>query len=179
MNDLDKSVLLASGRPDPAGNARCEYLAFSLGREEYAVDILKVREVRGGEVVTALANPDSLIRRVACLGGTLVPVLDMSFRFCPGKLAGNPFAAVIVFDLAGRTVGIAVDGLNDVVWIAKGQEGGEPDFSVSVFDTRRIPGEGGVADRIVTLMDVEKFIAGCEIDFADPLLQGAALKRSS
>jgi purine-binding chemotaxis protein CheW len=54
-----------------------EYLTFTLGREEYGIDILKVQEIRGYEAPTAIANPPAFIKGVVNLRGTIVPLVDL------------------------------------------------------------------------------------------------------
>src|SRR5574340_1672545 len=63
---------------DGAGN---EFLAFTLGREEYGIDILRVQEIRGYEPVTRIANAPGFIRGVVNLRGVIVAVVDMRIKF--------------------------------------------------------------------------------------------------
>ena len=67
-----------------AGN---EFLAFTLGREEYGIDILRVQEIRGYEPVTRIANAPDFIKGVVNLRGTIVPIVDMRIKF---NLAARP-----------------------------------------------------------------------------------------
>ena len=58
-----------------------EFLAFTLGKEEYGIDILKVQEIRGYESVTRIANAPKFIKGVVNLRGTIVPIVDMRIKF--------------------------------------------------------------------------------------------------
>ena len=58
-----------------------EFLVFSLGDEEYAIDILKVQEIRGYENVTRIANAPDFIKGVANLRGVIVPIVDLRIKF--------------------------------------------------------------------------------------------------
>jgi purine-binding chemotaxis protein CheW len=64
---------------DPA-HAKREYLAFALGAEHYAVDLLQVQEIRGYETVTRIANAPAHILGVINLRGRIVPILDLRIR---------------------------------------------------------------------------------------------------
>ncbi len=58
-----------------------EYLTFTLGGEEYAIDILKVQEIRGYEPPTLIANAPAFIKGVINLRGTIVPIVDLRAHF--------------------------------------------------------------------------------------------------
>ena len=58
-----------------------EYLTFTLGREEYAIDILRVQEIRGYDQVTAIANAPPFIKGVINLRGAIVPIVDLRIKF--------------------------------------------------------------------------------------------------
>lgn len=64
-----------------------EYLTFTLGCEEYAIDILKVQEIRGYEQPTLIANAPPFIKGVINLRGTIVPIVDMRIKFNLGKIS--------------------------------------------------------------------------------------------
>ncbi len=70
-----------------------EYLVFSLGSEEYAVDILKVQEIRGYENVTRIANAPDFIKGVTNLRGVIVPIVDLRIKFNLDKVEyeGRPW----------------------------------------------------------------------------------------
>ncbi|MDO8413681.1 MAG: chemotaxis protein CheW, partial [Gallionellaceae bacterium] len=58
-----------------------EFLTFTLGKEEYGIDILKVQEIRGYDAVTTIANTPAFIKGVINLRGLVVPILDMRIKF--------------------------------------------------------------------------------------------------
>src|SRR5215213_5969449 len=78
-----------------AGSAQ-EYLTFTLGREEYGVDILKVQEIRGYEKPTTIANAPAFIKGVVNLRGTIVPILDLRIKFKLGEATYDQFTVVII-----------------------------------------------------------------------------------
>src|SRR6478736_9087901 len=92
-----------------------EALAFKLGKEEYGIDILKVQEIRGYDTVTEIANSPEFIKGVINLRGVIVPIVDMRIKFRLGTPTYDQFTVVIILNVAGRTVGMVVDGVSDVI----------------------------------------------------------------
>ncbi|MBU3989613.1 MAG: chemotaxis protein CheW, partial [Gammaproteobacteria bacterium] len=73
-----------------------EYLTFTLGPEEYAIDILKVQEIRGYEPPTTIAHAPAFIKGVINLRGIIVPIVDLRIKFGVGRVEYTPFTVVIV-----------------------------------------------------------------------------------
>ena len=148
-----------------------EYLTFTLGKEEYGVDILKVQEIRGYEAPTALANAPAYIKGVVNLRGTIVPIVDMRIKFSLGEPTYDQFTVVIILNVGGRVVGVVVDGVSDVIGLAAEQMRPAPEFSAS-FDTRYIMGLGTIDDRMLILIDIEKLMSSSDMG----LLEQAAVQ---
>ena len=85
-----------------------EYLTFSLGDEEYAVDILKVQEIRGYENVTRLPDSPAFIKGVINLRGVIVPIVDLRLKFELGQAKYDELTVMIILNLGSRVVGIVV-----------------------------------------------------------------------
>jgi len=146
-----------------AAQASREYLTFTLGREEYGIDILKVQEIRGYEAVTKIANAPSFIKGVVNLRGTIVPIVDMRIKFNLGEANYDQFTVVIVLNVAGRVVGMVVDGVSDVIALGFDQVRPAPDFSSTTFDTKYITGLGTIDERMLILIDIEKLMSGADM----------------
>ena len=76
-----------------------ELLTFTLGTEEYAIDILKVQEIRGYEAVTRIANTPAFIKGVINLRGVIVPIVDMRIKFDLGEPVYNEFTVAIILNI--------------------------------------------------------------------------------
>jgi purine-binding chemotaxis protein CheW len=139
-----------------------EYLTFTLGAEEYGVEILKVQEIRGYEAVTKIANAPDFIKGVSNLRGTIVPIVDMRIKFNLGEAEYNQFTVVIILNVAGRIVGMVVDSVSDVIELKPEQIRPAPDFSSS-FDTKYITGLGTVDERMLILMDIERLMSASDM----------------
>lgn len=142
-----------------------EYLVFKLGPEEYAIDILCVREIRGYENVTHIANSPAFIKGVINLRGTIVPIVDLRLKF------GHPatydaFTVVIILSIRDRLLGIVVDGVSDVIALAGKDIRPAPQFSGS-FDTRYILGMATLDDRMLIVSDIARLMSSQDMALMD------------
>ena len=140
-----------------------EYLSFTLGKEEYGIEILKVQEIRSYEAVTTIANAPEFIKGVVNLRGTIVPIVDMRIKFNLGEVDYTEFTVVIVLNVVGRVVGMVVDSVSDVISLGSEQIRPAPDFSSSTFDTQYITGLGTIDQRMLILVDIEKLMGGADM----------------
>ena len=135
-----------------------EFLTFRLGKEEYGIEILKVQEIRGYDSITQIANAPEFIKGVVNLRGIIVPIIDMRIKFRLGNADYDQFTVVIILNVAGRVMGIVVDGVSDVISIGANQMRPTPGFG-SVIDTEYIMGLGTVDQRMLILIDIEKLMS--------------------
>ena len=135
-----------------------EFLTFRLGSEEYGIEILKVQEIRGYDAITQIANAPDFIKGVVNLRGIIVPIIDMRIKFRLGNATYDQFTVVIILNVAGRVVGIVVDGVSDVISLETEQMRPAPGLG-SVIDTEYIMGLGTVGERMLILIDIEKLIS--------------------
>ncbi|GAB3286076.1 chemotaxis protein CheW [Parahaliea aestuarii] len=141
---------------------RVEFLVFSLGDEEYAVDILKVQEIRGYDNVTRIANTPDFIKGVANLRGVIVPVVDLRIKFRLDKVEYTEQTVVIVVSIEDRIVGIVVDGVSDVMSLGAEQIKPAPEFGVSM-PVDYLSGLGSIDDRMLVLVDIERLLTSEEM----------------
>lgn len=135
-----------------------EFLTLRLGGEEYGIEILKVQEIRGYDSITHIANSPDYIKGVINLRGIIVPIIDMRIKFNLGHATYDQFTVVIILMVAGRVMGIVVDGVSDVITLADEQMRQAPGLG-SVIDTEYIMGLGTVDERMLILIDIEKLMS--------------------
>jgi purine-binding chemotaxis protein CheW len=135
-----------------------EYLAFTLGSEEYGVEILKVQEIRGYEAPTKIPNAPPFIKGVVDLRGIIVPIVDMRIKFDLADVRYDTFTVVIILNLVGRVVGMVVDGVSDVLTLAPEQIRAAPEFG-SAVDAEYVTGLGAIDERMLILVDIEKLMS--------------------
>ncbi|KMZ12734.1 Positive regulator of CheA protein activity (CheW) [Candidatus Burkholderia humilis] len=127
---------------------------FTLGAEEYGIDILKVQEIRGYDSVTRIANVPAFIKGVINLRGIIVPIVDMRIKFNLGRVEYDNQTVVIILNVAHRVVGMVVDGVSDVLTLMKEQVMPVPEFGAT-FSTEYLTGLSTVDGRMLILMDIE------------------------
>lgn len=149
-----------------------EFLSFVLGDEHYALDIMAVKEIRGYEAVTKIANAPPFIKGVINLRGDIVPIIDMRIKFNVGEVIYNEFTIVIMLNVAERIVGIVVDGVSDVIRVAEDEIRPPPEFGVA-FDSRYLLGLVPIEEHMVILVNIESLISSEELGLFDRNLNEA------
>lgn len=145
-----------------------EFLAFTLGKEEYGVDILKVQEIRGYEAVTRIANAPDFIKGVVNLRGIIVPIVDMRIKFNLGTPTYDQFTVVIILNIGGRVVGMVVDSVSDVTTLAPEQIKPAPEMG-TVLNTDYLIGLGTIDQRMLILVDIDKLMSGTEMGLIEAM----------
>jgi purine-binding chemotaxis protein CheW len=146
----------------PGEEAGREYLAFSLGAEEYAVNILQVQEIRAYERVTRIANMPSFIKGVMNLRGAVVPVVDLRVRFNVGKAEYDASTIVIVINIGPRTIGMVVDGVSDVVAIKASELRPAPQIA-GVLTAEFLEGVAILDKRMLIIVDINGLMSSKEM----------------
>ncbi len=142
--------------------AGAEFLAFTMGQEEYGLDILKVQEIRGYEAVTTLANAPAYFKGVVNLRGVIVPIIDMRIRFNLGTPTYDQFTIVIVLNINGTVMGMVVDSVSDVTTLAPEQIRAAPQMGNAIAADYLI-GLGTIDERMLILMDIDKLMSSDDI----------------
>jgi purine-binding chemotaxis protein CheW len=105
-----------SWRPNespPAG--LMQFISFAIGEDQYGVDIMSVREIKGWSQVTHLPRQPEYIRGVLNLRGVMVPIIDLRCRFGQGITDAGPMHVVIIVSIDNRLVGLLADRVLDIV----------------------------------------------------------------
>lgn len=152
-----------------SGSAGGEYLTFTLGNEEYGMDILKVQEIRGYDAVTVIANTPPFIKGVINLRGIIVPIVDLRIKFNLGNVSYDELTVVIILNLSNRVVGAVVDSVSDVLTLELDQIKAAPSLSTTL-DTRYITGLGTVDERMLILVDIERLMTSKDMELMDEAL---------
>jgi len=97
----------------PAG--LLQFISFAIGNDQYGVDIMSVREIKGWSDVTHLPRQPEYIRGVLNLRGVMVPIIDLRCRFGQGKTDAGPMHVVIIVSVDNRLVGLLADRVLDIV----------------------------------------------------------------
>jgi len=145
-----------------------EFLAFTLGKEEYGIDILKVQEIRGYETVTRIANAPDFIKGVVNLRGIIVPIVDMRIKFQLGEPTYDQFTVVIILNIGGRVVGMVVDSVSDVITLSPEQIKPAPEMGTAL-NTDYLIGLGTLDQRMLILVNIDKLMSSSEMGLIDKI----------
>lgn len=106
-----------------------EFLTFQVGGQEYAIDIMSVREIRGWSKATPLPHAPDFVRGVINLRGTVLTIVDLADRLGMGKAQTNERNVIIVVKAEKETVGLLVDAVSDILATQKSELQAPPEMS--------------------------------------------------
>jgi purine-binding chemotaxis protein CheW len=158
LYDLNDALVNFGGADDSTE----QYLSFTLGEEEYGVEILRVQEIKGWDKVTMIPNTPHYLCGVLNLRGAIVPVVDLRLRF---GMPARPYTATTVVivlkveeaDLQ-RTVGIVVDAVSDAHNVKPELIKPSPDFGDQV-NTASILGLVSIDETMMMILDVDHLLS--------------------
>jgi purine-binding chemotaxis protein CheW len=112
---IDAAHMLDAGAPRGEAAALDQFISFAIGDDQYGVDIMAVREIKGWSQITALPRQPDYMRGVLNLRGVMVPIIDLRCRFGQGMTEATPLHIVIVVQIGARHVGLLADRVLDIV----------------------------------------------------------------
>lgn len=104
--------------PDAQAGATGQFISFTIGDEEYGVDIMAIREIKGWTASTELPNTPQYMRGVINLRGAIVPIFDLRSRFGGGVTQASARHVIIVVSVHERVIGILVDAVADIITVS-------------------------------------------------------------
>lgn len=137
----------------PKGAAQ-QFLTFTVENEEYGVDIMTVREIKGWTETTRLPNSPEFMRGVMNLRGLIIPIFDLRTRFKRGLTEATPKHVIIILAVADRNIGILVDTVSDILNANADQIKPPPATGMQV-DAEFINGLISLENRMVVLLTVD------------------------
>jgi purine-binding chemotaxis protein CheW len=149
-----------------------QYLSFTLGGEEYGIDILRVQEIKGWEVVRPLPDTPEYVMGVLDLRGSIVPIVDMRSRFNLPHVEYTATTVIIVISVLKEDreliMGVVVDGVSDVLDVKAAELKEGPDLGRHI-NTRYITGMLSREERMIVLLDVDKLFNPDELGLPEDL----------
>jgi len=152
----------ATAEPPSKTLTASQFLTFSLGQEEYGIELLKVREIKGYSAVTPIPNTPSHIKGVMNLRGTVIPIVDLRARFGLEVIEYTKFHVIIVINVGTKVVGLLVDAVSDVLNAGPEDIRPAPDFGTQA-DMRFISGIASSGDKVAVLLDVEMLLSDADL----------------
>jgi len=157
-----------------------QFMTFTLGAEEYGIDIMVVREIKGWTETTTIPNAPPHVRGVINLRGIVVPIFDLRARFGMGHTEPTKMHVVIIASTDSRTVGLLVDTVSDIISVNQDQIRPVPDMGMA-NDDNFLDGLATSSDRMVTLVSLPRLFArgGARARTTDAGLAAAGVERGS
>ncbi len=149
---------------NPTSAAR-ELIAFRIGEQEFCVDIMAVREIRGWTPATPLPRSPGYMKGVINLRGAILPIIDLGARF--GLTASEPTArhVIMVAHVGGRLVGLLVDAVSDILQLSHAAIQATPDVASELVKTF-VKGIFALDGRMISLIALEQIIPESEVEAA-------------
>jgi purine-binding chemotaxis protein CheW len=147
-----------------------KYLTFSLGKEEYGIGILKVREINGMMPITSVPRTPGFIKGVINLRGKVIPVVDLRLKFEMGAVDYTERTCIIVVEMANGTgtiqIGIVVDSVSEGLNIKRSAIEETPTFGAKL-SADYILGMAKIGGGVKILLDIDKVLGGAEMPTLD------------
>lgn len=142
-----------------------ELIAFRIGEQEFCVDIMAVREIRGWTPATPLPRSPGYMKGVINLRGAILPIIDLGARF--GLTASEPTArhVIMVAHVGGRLVGLLVDAVSDILQLSDTAIQATPDVASELVKTF-VKGIFALDGRMISLIELEQIIPESEVEAA-------------
>lgn len=154
-----------------AANAELlQLVSFTLGKEEYAVDILRVQEINRMVDITSIPNAPFYIEGVINLRGKVIPVVNLRKKFGFDSKEMDSHSRIMVVDV-GRTIGLVVDSVSEVLRLSPDTIEPPPSLTANNGSSEYILGVGKLEDRLLILLDIEKLLKNGNGDFQELLIE--------
>jgi purine-binding chemotaxis protein CheW len=139
--------------------AKQQMIIFRVGVEEFAVDILLVKEVVMMREITPVPETAMYVEGVMNLRGILVPVVDLRKRLRARRIANGPDQRILIARFDGKLIGLIVDGTSEVVRVSRELIEPAPDI-IRELEADYVAGIINLDERFITLMDLERALTG-------------------
>ncbi len=150
-----------------------KYLAFHLGGEEFAIQVLRVREIMGIQDITAVPQTPGYVKGVINLRGNVIPVIDLRAKFALAEVEYTQRTCIVVVevhaDIGRMLMGVVVDGVNEVLNMAASDIENTPEFGNGV-SIPYILGLAKTKGKVKILLDIDRVLTTQEIIRLDETL---------
>ena len=168
---LERGPATALNKGDDRGG---KYLVFELGREEFGIRVLKVREIMGIQDITAVPQTPAHVKGVINLRGKVIPVVDLRLKFGLPEQEYTQRTCIIVVQVQGEAgpmlMGIVVDGVAEVLNLAVADIEDTPDFGDGTA-TPYLLGMAKVKDKVKILLEIDRVLTSTDLHALNALMQ--------
>jgi purine-binding chemotaxis protein CheW len=162
------SRAIVAVKPGESQHELIQLVSFNLGPEEYAVEVLKVREIIRMTAITHIPNTPPSIEGIINLRGKVIPIVSLRSRFNMMESDNDQHTRIMVMDIAGKLMGFIVDGVSEVIRISSGEIQPPPSMVAGGVDQDFICGVIQHADHLLLMLQMDRMFSNDEQDaFAD------------
>ena len=136
-----------------------QLVTFSLGEEEFGVDIMKVQEIIRIPPITQVPNAPAYVEGVINLRGNIIPVVNLRKRFCMPSGEETDLSRIVVLQFDGKVFGVRVDGVTEVLRLDSNSIEPPPPVALGM-DAHYIRGVGKIGERLLILLNLDRLIGG-------------------
>jgi purine-binding chemotaxis protein CheW len=141
-----------------AAGDRDQFISFAIGDDQYGVDIMAVREIKGWSGITHLPKQPDYVRGVLNLRGVMVPIIDLRCRFGEGLTEATPLHIVIIVQIGTHQIGLLGDRVLDIVSVARSQIQSVPRVEQAAH-VEFLSGLVTVSDGMIALIDLRHLLS--------------------
>lgn len=154
----DEPRLTSQGQRQADAHGTIQVVSFRLANEEYGIEITKVQEIILVGDVTRVPQTEPFIKGLINLRSTVIPIIDLRLRFEMPEQQPTDETRIMVMNLAGKTIGIVVDAVSEVLRIAK-EHVAPPPATVSGVGREYLTGLAKLDQRLLILLDIDHLLA--------------------
>ncbi len=140
------------------GEDLLQLVSFNLGKEEFAVDILKIQEINRMVEITQVPKSPDFVEGVINLRGKVIPIIDLRKKFSLDVAESTRQTRIVVVDIDNKVVGLIVDAVSEVLRLPSSTVEPPPPI-VAGIDSEYINGVGKLEDRLLILLDLNKILS--------------------
>ena len=139
-----------------------QLVSFSLGPEEYAVEVLKVREIIRMTSITHVPNTPPSVEGIINLRGKVIPIISLRNRFSMPGSENDQHTRIMVMDIVGTLMGFIVDGVSEVIRISSQDIQPPPSMVAGGSDQEFICGVIQHADQLLLMLQLDRMFSSSE-----------------
>ncbi len=156
-------ILTSNGQPAAGGMK--ELISFRIGAQEFCVDIMAIREIRGWTAATALPQSPSFVKGVINLRGAVLPIVDLASRLGFESTEASDRNVIIVAQIGEQVVGLLVDAVSDILTVTDDVIQPTPDVASETAKSF-IRGLIAMDGRMISLIGLERVLPDMELEAA-------------
>jgi purine-binding chemotaxis protein CheW len=141
-----------------AGSEQREFIAFRVGVQEFCIDIMSVREIRGWTPATALPHAPSYVRGVINLRGSVLPIIDLAERLGFPATDASARQVIIVVQVGSQIIGLLVDAVSDILTLSTEMIQATPDVATNVV-LDFVRGMLAIDGRMIGLIELDSIMS--------------------